>query len=342
MADAPIRALIVGYGLGGSVFHAPLLHADPAYTVAGIVTGDPDRTRHATERYPGVPILPSLDRALAEAHYDLAVIAAPTPRHVELAWQALEAGLATVVDKPLAVRVPDAQRLITLAEHRGVALTVFQNRRWDGDFLTVRRLIDEGHLGDVWRFESRFEWLNPRPRPAWKSATGGPDGGGVAYDLGSHLVDQAIELFGPVTQVYGELDRHREGAANDDDSFIALTHAGGVRSHVAMSSLVAQRGARFRVLGSASAYTKWGLDPQEAQLASGMSPSDDRFGVEPVQSHGLLGRDGQTVPVPSERGGYRQFYARLAEALAGRGPLPVDPRDVLATLRVIEELHARR
>ncbi|WP_371779675.1 Gfo/Idh/MocA family protein [Streptosporangium subroseum] len=342
MAPARIRTAIVGYGLAGSVFHAPLISADPAYALRGIVTGDPGRARAAAERYPDARILAGVDQLLAADEFDLVVIASPTPSHVELAERTLERGLATVVDKPLAVRAADAERLIALADSRGVPLTVFQNRRWDGDFLTVRRLIEEGELGQVWRFESRFEWLSPRPRPAWKSGTAGRDGGGVAYDLGAHLIDQAVQLFGPVAEAYGELDRHRENAVNDDDSFIALTHTSGVRSHLAMSSLVARRGFRFRVLGSASAYSKWGLDPQESQLAAGMSAVDEGFGVEPAESYGRLGRDGDDRPVPTERGGYRRFYATLAEALAGRGPLPVDPRDALAAIRIIETLHAQR
>ena len=343
MAGGPIRTAIVGYGLAGSVFHAPLITADPAYVLRGIVTGDAGRARAAAERYPDARVLPGVERVLDAGadEFDLVVIASPTPTHVELAERALERGLATVVDKPLAVRAADAERLIALADRRGVPLTVFQNRRWDGDFRTVRRLVESGELGEVRRFESRFEWLNPRPRPAWKSGTTGRDGGGVAYDLGAHLIDQAVQLFGPVADVYGELDRRGEGAVNDDDSFIALTHESGVRSHLAMSSLVARRGFRFRVLGSGSAYGKWGLDPQESQLAAGMSPLDDGFGVEPPESYGRLGRDGEDRPVPTERGGYRRFYALLAEALAGRGPLPVDPRDALTAIRVIEALQAR-
>ncbi|GAA4196820.1 Gfo/Idh/MocA family oxidoreductase [Streptosporangium oxazolinicum] len=340
--SAPIRTAIVGYGLAGSVFHAPLISADPAYALRGIVTGDRERARAATERYPGVRVLPSVEHLLATDEYDLVVIASPTPSHVELAERTLELGLATVVDKPLAVRSADAERLIALADSRGAALTVFQNRRWDGDFLTVQRLVEEGTLGEVRRFESRFEWLNPRPRPAWKSGTTGRDGGGIAYDLGSHLIDQAVRLFGPVEEVYGELDRRGANAVNDDDSFIALTHTSGVRSHLGMSSLVARRGFRFRVLGSASAYTKWGLDPQESQLAAGMSPLDEGFGVERAESYGRLGRDEDDRPVPTERGGYRRFYAMLAEALAGRGPLPVDPRDALTAIRVVETLQAQQ
>ena len=334
------RVGIVGYGLAGRVFHAPLVDAEPGLELTAIVTANEERAAAASARHPGAEIVPDIDALLRRGDLDAVVVAAPTPLHVELADQVIEAGLATVVDKPLAVRVADAERLIAAAEVRGVPLTAFQNRRWDGDFLTVSRLIDEGRLGDVWRFESRFEWISSRPRPEWKSGTPGTEGGGVAYDLGAHLVDQAIRLFGPVAEFYGELDVRRDGGVNDDDAFIALTHESGVRSHLAMASLVAQRGFRFRVLGSESAYTIWGLDPQESQLAAGASPLESGFGERADDAQGRLGRDGATEVVPTQRGEYREFYRRFAAALAGDGPLPVDPRETLEPLRIIESLHA--
>jgi predicted dehydrogenase len=338
-----IRTAVVGYGLAGQVFHAPLISADPAYELTAIVTADPERSAAAAARYPSTRIVPSLDALLADATgYDLVVVGSPTPTHVAVAERTLDLGLATVVDKPMAVRVADAERLVALAARADVALTVFQNRRWDGDFLTVRKLLREGALGEVWRFESRFEWHSTRARPQWKSGTPGAEGGGVAYDIGAHLVDQALRLFGPVTDFYGELDTRRPGAVNDDDSFIALTHESGVRSHLSMCSLVAQRGFRFRVLGSESAYTVWGLDGQEAQLKAGLSPRDPEYGVADPGSYGRVGRDGALTPVPTERGAYGDFYARLAVALAGNGPLPVDASDVLEPIRILEALQLRR
>jgi predicted dehydrogenase len=338
----PIRTAVIGYGLAGRVFHAPLISADPAYELAGIVTANPDRSAAAAARYPQAQIFSTVDELLAADGFDLVVVGAPTPDHAAIAARTLERGLATVVDKPLAVRSVEAAELIELADLGGVPLTVFQNRRWDGDFRTVRKLVEAGALGEVWRFESRFEWNSTRPRPQWKQETSGAEGGGVAYDLGAHLIDQAVQLFGPVESYYGELDRHRPGAVNDDDSFIALTHTSGVRSHLAMSSMVAQRGFRFRVLGSSSGFTKWGLDPQEPQLAGGMSPLDEGFGVEPEEAWGKLGRDGEAVPVPTERGAYREFYAQLAAALRSSGPLPVDPRDALVAIGIIEDLQRVR
>ncbi|QAY74940.1 oxidoreductase [Agromyces protaetiae] len=335
------RVGVIGFGLAGRVFHGPLIAAEAGLELAAIVTGDAERAADARRRHPKAEIVSDVSELFSRDDLDLVVVAAPTPRHLELAERSIEAGFATVVDKPLAVRAADAERLVASAEERGVPLTVFQNRRWDGDFLTVKKLIDDGALGDVWRFESRFEWISSRPRPEWKSGTPGAEGGGVAYDLGAHLIDQAIRLFGPVADVYGELDVRREGGVNDDDAFIALTHASGVRSHLAMASLVAQRGFRFRVLGSASAYTKWGLDPQEAQLAGGLSPLDAAYGVTDEGGDGLLGRDGETSVVPTERGGYREFYRRVAAALEGDGLMPVDPRDAIEPIRIIEALQAR-
>ncbi len=338
-----VRAALIGYGLAGRVFHAPLITADDSYELAAIVTGDPDRARAAHERYPGARIVATVDELLDRegASLDVVIVAAPTPQHVPVATRTIGAGIPTVVDKPLSVRLADGEGLVALAEESGVLLTTFQNRRWDGDFLTVERLVDGGALGEVRRFESRFEWISSRPRPPWKTQTSGPDGGGVAYDLGSHLIDQAIRLFGPVDDVYGELDRRGLGAVNDDDSFIALHHANGVRSHLAMSSIVAQRGFRFRVLGSESAYTKWGLDAQEGQLAGGMSPLDPAYGLDSADAYGLLGRDGDAVRVATEPGGYREFYRLLAAALAGQGPVPVDPRDALVAVGILERLHER-
>jgi scyllo-inositol 2-dehydrogenase (NADP+) len=335
----PIRTAVIGYGLAGSAFHAPLVEADPAYELSAIVTADPERSAAAAARYPSARIVPGLDALLADATaYDLAVVASPTPTHVSVAERTLGVGMATVVDKPMAVRVADAERLIETAARADVPLTVFQNRRWDGDFLTVRKLLREGAVGEVWRFESRFEWLSTRPRPQWKSGTPGAEGGGVAYDIGAHLIDQAVRLFGPVADFYGELDARKPGAVNDDDTFIALRHESGVRSHLSMCSLVAQRGFRFRVLGADGAYTVWGLDGQEAQLKSGMSPRADGFGVASPDTYGKLGRDGALTSVTTEPGRYGDFYARLAVALRGNGPLPVDPRDVLEPLRILENL----
>jgi predicted dehydrogenase len=213
---------------------------------------------------------------------------------------------------------------------------VFQNRRWDGDFRTVRRLVEDGQLGDVYRFESRFERWRPTPKAGWRESGGPDDGGGILLDLGSHLIDQALELFGPVSTVYGEADRRRPDVLVDDDAFVALTHAGGTRSHLWMSAVAARLGPRFRVLGGRAGYTKYGLDGQEAALRAGGSPADDGWGTEPPDTWGVLGTDADSRRVPTLPGTYEGFYADVRDALTGGAPLPVDPASSVQVLEIVE------
>ena len=194
-------------------------------------------------------MVPGTAQLFGLAALDVVVVASPNRTHVPLAIEALDAGFHVVVDKPLAASAADAARVIATARARGRLLTVFQNRRWDGDFLTLRRLVHDGRLGRVFRFESHFDRWRPDVKPGWRMSDAPEEAGGLLFDLGSHLIDQALVLFGPATHVYAELDRRRPGVTVDDDSFVALRHASGVRSHLSMGALVAQLGPRFRVLG---------------------------------------------------------------------------------------------
>jgi predicted dehydrogenase len=337
-----IRTAVVGFGTGGAVFHAPLLAADADYDLAVVVTGDPDRAARAVGAHPGARVVPTTDELFEHAaELDLVVIASPPSSHVALAHRALDAGLAVVVDKPLCVTAADGEALVDHAERLGRPLTVFHNRRWDGDFRTLRELLADGALGEVRRFESRFEWWKPDETKAWKAGAPASRGGGILYDLGPHLVDQAVQLFGPVTDVHAELARYRPGEGADDDAFVSLEHASGTRSHLRMNGLAAQVGPRFAVLGSAGAYTKWGLDPQEAALKAGARPGAPGFGVEPEESWGRIGVDGALEPVRTRPGDYAGFYRALAGALHASGPLPVDPRDAVAVIALLEDIHAR-
>jgi predicted dehydrogenase len=290
-----VRVGLAGHGLAGAVFHQPLIEAVDGLELAGVAT-----------RSAG-----NLDEVLAAC--DVLVVATPNRSHAEVALAALERGLHVVVDKPLAPTAAEARRLV----HD--RLTVFQNRRWDGDFLTLRRLIRDGTLGRVSRFESRFERFRPEVAPgAWRESE--DEGGGVLLDLGSHLVDQAIVLFGPPVAVYGEVDRRRPGAAVEDDAFVALEHGGGERSHLWMSMTAARPGPRFRVSGLRDAFVSEGLDPQEQQLKDGLRPGDAGFGEAP----GL------------DPGRYVDFYARVRAWVAEDGPRPVDPADAVRVLEVLE------
>lgn len=216
-------------------------------------------------------------------------------------------------------------------------LAVFHNRRWDGDMLTVQRLLSEGALGEVLRFESRFErWRPERAADAWRERADPAEAGGILFDLGSHLVDQALVLFGPADDVYAEVDRRRPGALVGDDVFIALRHASGVRSHLWMSHLAAQPGPRMRVLGTEAAYVKWGLDPQEEALRAGARPGDTGWGREPRESWGLLGAGEEARPVETEAGAYQCFYEGVAAALREDKPAPVTAEEAIAGLEILE------
>ncbi len=357
-SGAPLRVGLVGYGLAGSVFHAPLIAATDGLVLDTIVTSNEERRAQARAEFPGVrfaaspqelwertdgPGAPDPNNPLDPLDpLDLIVIASPNKTHVPIATAALEAGLPVVVDKPVAGTAAEARGLAALAEERGLLLSVFQNRRWDNDFLTLAHLVADGALGDVQRFESRFERWRPQPKGGWRESGDPQEIGGLLYDLGSHVVDQALTLFGPAALVYAESDVRRPGAAADDDTFIAITHVNGVRSHLYVSATTAQLGPRFRVLGRSAGYVKYGLDPQEADLRAGLRPAADRpWGEEPEALWGRIGSGespatGGGTPVRSLPGDYPAYYASVAAALRGTGENPVTALQAAAALDVLE------
>jgi predicted dehydrogenase len=338
-ADArPIRTAVIGYGLAGSVFHAPLIHAVDGLALTAVVTSNAERGEAARTRYPGVRVFGSADELWGESDaLDLVVIATPNSSHAPLALTAIEAGLAVVIDKPLAVTSADGERVRVAAAMAGVLASVFQNRRWDGDALTLRGLLADGALGDVHRFESRFERWRPQVNAgAWREGGDPAAAGGLLFDLGSHLIDQALNFFGPATHVYAEVRPVRPAAKVDDDVFVALTHASGVVSHLWASATAADLGPRFRVLGSAGSYVKHGLDVQEAALRAGGGPRDAGWGAEDEGSWGRIGTPGETRPVPTVAGRYEAFYEGIRDSvLTGVAP-PVALDEAIAVLRVIE------
>lgn len=334
----PIRTALLGFGLSGRVFHGPLIAHDPAFSLDVIVTGNPERAASARRLHPTAEVVGTAAEALAR-DLDLVVIGTPPGSHFSLAEAAIDRGLAVVVDKPFVPTGREAEALIASARAAGTALTVYQNRRWDADFLTLRQLIEAGELGQVHTFESRFERWKPEGLRSWKGDTALAAGGGILADLGSHLIDQALQLFGPVRTVHGETTRHAGTGEADDDAFVSLLHESGVRSRLSANLISAVPSPRFRVLGSTAGYVKWGLDSQERALGEGVSPGDPQYGVEPEEAWGTLGTPEGTRPVPAVRGAYPEFYRLLGEALTGGGPLPVDPEESLAVIRVIEEVH---
>ncbi|HWO60476.1 MAG TPA: Gfo/Idh/MocA family oxidoreductase [Umezawaea sp.] len=335
MAD-DLRTGVIGYGIAGRVFHAPLIASTPGLTLSAIVTTNPERREQAGAAYPDVDLLDTADDLLASG-VDVVVIGTPNKTHVDLALAAIDRGIAVVVDKPFAPSAGEARRVLEAAKAKGVPLTVFQNRRWDSDFRTVQEVVRSGKLGNLSRFESRYERWVPEIWDNWREFGAPEEAGGLLYDLGAHLVDQALQLNGPVRSVYAELNRRRPGALVDDDVFVALTHTNGVRSHLWASAAAANNGPRFRLLGDQAAFTSHGMDGQEDALLAGRRPGQDGWGVEPESAWGSLGLLDDTKPVPSENGGYEQFYVELVAALRDGGPLPVDPETAIAALEIIED-----
>lgn len=335
--DRMIRVALIGYGLGARFFHAPFIAAMPEMRIAAIVTGNAERQREARAEHPGARIIATMDELFAHpGEIDLVVISTPNRTHVSLALQAIEAKRAVVVDKPLATTSADARRLADAARRHNVMLTVYQNRRWDGDCMTLQRLLAENALGKVHRFESRFERWRPALREGWRESGDADEAGGILFDLGTHLIDQALFLFGPVADVYAERDRRRAGSQVDDDVFLALTHTSGVRSHLWTSAMVAQNGPRFRVLGDRAAYVKFGMDVQEAALRRGELPGADDWGRSSPEDDGLLGVGDDVRRVATERGDYGAFYSAVVRAMRDGAPPPVSVDDAIATLEIIE------
>ncbi|MFJ4210632.1 Gfo/Idh/MocA family oxidoreductase [Paenarthrobacter sp. NPDC089675] len=346
MTSSPIRTAVAGFGLSGSVFHAPFIAANPAYELSVIATSDSDRRGKAQKSYPQAKIVDTPQNILALAdQLDLIVLGTPPATHFPLAKAALEAGLDVVVDKPFVVNSADGEELIALAAKEGRVLTVYQNRRWDGDALTVRKLLDAGTLGTVTRFESGMERWAPTIAKEWKAGATAEDGGGILFDLGTHVLDLALQFFGPAKVTYAEITARRPQEPADDDIFIALRHDSGVISHVTLNLNSQLHGPRFRILGTEGGFVKFGTDPQEPFVQGGGLPTDPEYGVEPPGQYGTLEVDGQKTSVATERGAYPEFYRLLAEKLDDGGtasalPVPVDPAGSVEVLKLIEQ--ARR
>jgi predicted dehydrogenase len=313
--------------MAGRDFHGPLLRAVDDMRVTHVVTSNAERAAQAAEDLPGVRVVPSTDALLADAgSLDLVVVASPSAAHVDNAAAAVDRGVAVVVDKPLATDLGAARALVDRARRRGVPLTVFQNRRWDAEHLTARSVLATGALGEVVRYEARYERWRPVPKSRWRENLPSDQGGGLLMDLQPHLVDGALDLFGPVRAVYAELVSVT--TVGDDVSFVVLHHRSGVRSHLGATSLAGAPGPRTRVLGRSATYLV--ADTGGEPTAYGeWADRDDRH-------RGWLVRGEHREPVPRAPGGWADFYPAVAAMLRDGAPPPVAPEDALAALAVLE------
>lgn len=322
---------ILGFGLAGRFFHAPLLQA------AGIAIGGVVSRQHevVASVVPDARVYADEGELLANPDIDLVVIATPNHLHVDQARAALQSRKHVVVDKPLCLRASQADELIALASAQRRMLAVFQNRRWDSDFLTLRKLIDTGRLGALNAFHARWDRFRPVVADRWREHD--IAGNGVLYDLGAHLIDQALCLFGTPEWIQADVFAQRPNAIAND-GFELLLGKGAARIALGVSTMIADGGPRYRIHGSRSSFIKSGLDVQEPQLRSGMPATDPQFGVEPQSQWGSLtdGASGQRETIASERGQWTQFYAQVRASIEQGAAPPVAASDGREIVRIIE------
>jgi predicted dehydrogenase len=330
-----VQVGVIGFGLGGRVFHAPIISAVPGLQLAAIVERSGDSARAA---YPNVKVVRTVSELLAIDSIELIVVTTPNPTHLDLARQCLMAGRHVVVDKPFATTYAEAAELVRIAEERGRLITVYQNRRWDGDFLTLRRIMQDGRLGRLVLFESHMERYRPMLKSeAWRELPS--PGSGLWFDLGPHLLDQAFVLFGPPESMTAELRSERDGAAVDDAFDVVLQYP---RMRVLLRSnlLTCVPGPRFRLNGTQGSFVKYGSDPQEDALKAGEKPGRPDWGQEPKENWGTMSiADGDKLTetrIPTETGDYRRYYENVRDAIVSGAPLDVSPQHALRIMQALE------
>lgn len=331
-ASSPLRVGLVGYGQSGRDFHTPLLRA-AGLAVAAISTSDRGRAEQARSDHPEATVVPDLDALLEVPDLQLVVLASPTGVHAEQAERVIEEGIPLVVDKPLAVDARHALATVDLAAHRGVPLTVFQNRRWDRELQALTMIRDQGLIGEIARAEYRWERWRPVPKDRWREQAPPEQGGGLLLELHSHLIDQAVILHGEVVSVYAEIDART--TVGEDDTFLACRHVSGVVSHISASSVSGAPGPRARLTGSEGAYVI-GAQTGEPTAFAGFDDEGEAVG--------WVVRGDERTPGPRvDRADQADFYRALEAALRSDDPqplMPVDPRDSVHVLAVIDAARA--
>lgn len=329
-----IRTGLLGYGLSGSVFHAPLLSVLDEFDIKKVMTS---RKEQVNREIPEAETVSSIEDITSDPEIDLAIVTTPSGLHYEAAKECLLAGKHVVLEKPMTATAKEAEELINIAEEKGVRVSVYHNRRWDNDFLTIKQLIDEGRLGEVNTFHASYDRFRPNVRQRWREQKG--PGSGALYDLGSHLIDQALHLFGMPEAVTAQVAAQREGAETDDYFHVVL-HYGKLQAILHSGSIVPANGPRYQIHGSKGSFIKYGIDGQEDALRSGQKPAGESWGTDVPENYGELtvveGEEVKKEIVETLPGSYLTYYKELAASIKNGGKLPVTAEEGLNVIRIIE------
>lgn len=333
----PIKTGIASYGLSGQVFHTPFVHANPGFELTAVVERSRDLVR---ARYPQVRRETSYESLLADPQIELVVVNTPDTTHYEFVKMALAAGKHVIVEKPFVSSLGEAEELVSLAEREGLLLTVYQNRRFDGDFQTVKQIYDSGALGRVVEFDSAYQrFRNVVVAGTWKERADRHVG--LTYNLGSHAVDQALVLFGMPDAVFADIDTLRDGSAVDDYFNITLYYP-RMRANLKAGYLMREPGPHYRLHGTAGSYVVYGMDPQEEGLKVDVLPGNEAYGVFPESQWGVLHTDAGREKFPTVNGNYMRYYDNIYDVLR-RGSRPeVTHVQMLELIRILESCFASR
>lgn len=329
----PINTALCSYGMSGLVFHGPLLEVHPGYKVSKIL----ERSKHESKgKHPGSELVRDFQAIIDDPEIELVVVNTPDHLHVDMATRALEAGKHVVVEKPFTLKVSEADRLIGLAEKQGVVLSVYHNRRWDGVYLTVKEVLASGKLGRLVDFEVHFDRFRNYIKESWKDQANGT---GTLYNLGSHLIDQALSLFGMPDRLFCDTRMLRDGALTDD-SYDLLLHYPGFKCMLRSSYLVREPGPSFMLHGTEGSFLAWGSDPQERDLKEGLIPGSKGWGLDPDFSHARIHTDFEGKHIegeyPLKAGNYMEYYDNIHEAIRNNAPLEVTARQARDVIKIIE------
>lgn len=334
---------ILGFGLSGRVFHAPILTCVQGLNLSKIFTRSVEKKEQASMLYPAAEIVDNIDAIIDDENIDLIIVTLPNTEHFEIAKRSLIAGKHVIVEKPFTTTLEEATALINISKEEGKLLSVFHNRRYDGDFLTIKQIINSGKLGKIKEFESHFDRFRPSTNSKlWRESN--LPGSGILFDLGSHLIDQAVQLFGMPNEVYADVYSQRdEGLV--DDHFELIFYYDDVKVTLKAGMLVKEPLPRFILLGNKGSYVKYGLDPQEAELKQGFKPDDwEDWGQEDAKNHGIINtiENGLNFrgPVETLAGDYRKYYQNIYDAIVNETPLYVtadQARDIIHLIEISQK-----